>query len=65
MNFGDAADRTTEELIRAVIYTIDYIITVAIYTNRLYAWLGNYRCPICLTYLYAWVSSTLDLFRYR
>ena len=37
MNFGDAADRTTEELIRAVIYTIDYITRVAIYTNRLYA----------------------------
>ena len=37
MNFGDAADRTTEELVRAVIYTIDYVIRVAIYTNRFYA----------------------------
>ena len=53
------------KLIKAVIYMIDYLIRAAIYTNRLYAWLGNCRCPICLTYLYAWTSSTLDVFRYR
>ena len=51
MNLGDPTDPATEQLIRA-----------AIYTNRLYVWLRNYKSHTCL---YAEIPSTLDFWNYR